>query len=86
MSDDIIHIDAGEEKLVEHSRAEVFSFKVLLHARETSDEAVEESVLEWVTPDVLSQYAQHPHQPCLVLCLGCLKCILHCQRCSYWRL
>ena len=86
MSDDIVDIDACEEELIEHSRAEVLGFKVLFHARETSDETVEESILEWVTPDVLSQHTQHPHQPCLVLCFGCLKCVLHCQRRSYWRL
>ena len=45
MSHHIVNVDAGEEKLIKDSCAEVLSLKLIFHGDETSHKTMEEGVL-----------------------------------------
>ena len=46
MSHHVVHVDAGEEKLIKNRRAEILRLELLLHPDEAGDQTVEEGVLQ----------------------------------------
>ena len=52
------------------------TLKLYLDPYQSGDEAVQKGVLEGMSPDVLPQDTQNPHQSNLILRLGCLHYIV----------